>query len=92
MIKHKDGRNDSESLGIKVKSRSSATAEDLLDYMQPLARKKQKIIVIHTRTNDLPNDLNTIRKMKKVIKSIREIEVNQEIQITFFRVINQENN
>lgn len=42
MKKHKDGRNDSESLGIKVKSRSSATAEDLLDYMQPLARKKQK--------------------------------------------------
>ena len=30
--------------------------------------------------------------MKKVIKSIREIEFNQEIQITFFGVINQENN
>lgn len=30
--------------------------------------------------------------MKKMIKSIREIEFNQEIQITFFGVINQENN
>ena len=42
MIKYIHGRNDSESLCIKVKSRSGATAEDLLDYVQPPARKKQK--------------------------------------------------
>ena len=90
MIKHIDGRNDSESLCIKVRSCSGATAGDILDYVKPLARKKPKRIVIHTRTSDLPNDFDTISKMKKVIKSIREIAVNQEIQITFSGVINQE--
>ena len=49
------------------------------------------MLVMHTGTNDLPNDVNTI-KVKKVVQSIRKIDVNQEIQIAFSGINNQEGN
>ena len=42
--------------------------------------------------NDLPNDMNTIKKVKKVVQSIRETHVNQEIQIAFSGIFNREDN
>ena len=42
--------------------------------------------------NDLPDDMNTTKKVKKVVQSIRETDVNQEIQVAFFGIINREDN
>ena len=50
------------------------------------------MLVIQTGTNDLPNDMITIKKVKKVVQSIREINVNQEIQIALSGIINREDN
>ena len=41
------------------------------------------MLVVHAGKKDLPNGMNTINKVKKVVQSIREIDVNQEIQIVF---------
>ena len=83
MIKHVNGRNVSDYMNAKVRSHPGATTEDLTDYVKPMARKKTKMLVIHAGKNDLPNGMNTINKVKKVVQSIREIDVNQEIQIVF---------
>ena len=85
MIKHVSGY-----MNVKVKSHPGATTEDLIDYVKPIARKKPKMLVIYTGTNDLSNEMNTIKKVKKVVQSIREIDVNQEIQIAFSGIINRE--
>ena len=50
------------------------------------------MLVIQTGTNHLPNDMITIKKVKKVVQSIREINVNQEIQIALSGIINREDN
>ena len=92
MIKHVNGRNVSDSMNVKVRSHPGATAEDLVDYVKPIERKKPKMLIIHTGTNDLPDDMNTIKKVKKVVKSIREIHVNQEIEVAFSCIINREDN
>ena len=92
MIKHTTGRNVSDSMNAKVRSHPGATSEDLVDYEKPIAPKKPKMLVIHTGTNDLPDDMNTIKKVKKVVQSIREIDVNQEIQVAFSGTINREDN
>ena len=47
-------------------------------------------MAIHTGANDLPDDMNTIKKVKKVVQSIPEIDVNQEIQVAFYGIINRE--
>ena len=90
MIKHVNSGNVSGYMNLKVKSHPGATTEDLIDYVKPIARKKPKMLVIYTGTNDLSNEMNTIKKVKKVVQSIREIDVNQEIQIAFSGIINRE--
>ena len=46
----------------------------------------------YTGTDDPLNDMNTIKKVKKVIQRIREIDVKQQIQIAFSGFINREDN
>ena len=50
------------------------------------------MLVIHIETKDLTKDMNTTKKVKKVIESIREIDFNQEIQIAFSGIINPVDN
>ena len=90
MIKHVNGRHVSDHANVKVSSHPGATTKDLIDYVKPIALKKPKMLVIHTGRNDLPNDMNTIKKLKTVVQSIREIDVNQEIKIAFSGIINRE--
>ena len=57
------------------------TTDDIIDYVRPIARKKPDMIIIHTSTNDIQNKVNTPQKVRKVITTIKEIDVNNEIQI-----------
>ena len=50
------------------------------------------MLVIHIETKDLTKDMNTTKKVKKVIESIRETDFNQEIQIAFSGIINPVDN
>ena len=92
IMKHINGCNVSDSMNVKVRSHPGATTKDLVDYVKPIARKKPKMLIIHTGTNDLPDDMNTIKKLKKVVQSIHEIDVNQEIKVAFSGIINREDN
>ena len=62
MIKHVNGRNVSDYINVKVRSHPGATTEHLINYVKPIARKKPKMLVIHSGANDLPNDMNTIKR------------------------------
>ena len=48
------------------------------------------MIIIHTGTNDIQNKVNTLQKVRKVITTIKEIDVNNEIQIAFSSVIRRD--
>ena len=58
------------------------TTDDIIDYVRPIARKKPDMIIIHTSTNDIQNKVHTLQKVRNVITTIKEIDVNNEIQIT----------
>ena len=92
VIKSVNGGNVSDYTNVKVRSRLGGTTEDLIDYVKAIAWTKPKMLVIHTGTNDLLNDMNTIKKVKKVIQSIGKIDIQQKIQIAFSGIINWEDN
>ena len=48
------------------------------------------MIIIHTGTNDIQNKVNTLQKVRKVITTIKEIDVNNEIQIALSSVIHRD--
>ena len=45
------------------------------------------MIMIHTGTNEIQNQVNTFQKFRKVITTIKEIDVNNEVQIGVSGVI-----
>ena len=42
MTKHVNGRNVSDSMNVKVRSHPGATTKDLVDYVKPIAPKKNE--------------------------------------------------
>ena len=59
MIKYINTQEISRSSSVKIRSHPGATTEDLIDYVRPTARKKTKMMVIHSGTNDIKNKVNT---------------------------------
>ena len=83
MIKHVNGREVSRDVSVKIRCHPGVTTDDIIDYVRQTARKKPDLIIIHTGTNDIQNKVNTLQKVRKVITTIKETDVNNEVQIAF---------
>ena len=62
---------------------SWSNSNDFADYVRPTVRKKSNLIIIHTGTNYIQNNVNTFQKMRKIISSIKEYDTDDNIKITF---------
>ena len=56
----------------KDETSSSATTIDICDYIKPELRQKPDVVIVHCGTNDIPNNINTVKKIKKMVKEIEE--------------------
>ena len=68
-------------------SHSGTTTEDLTDYAELSIREKSDVIIAHTETNDFTKRVNTIKKVKKVVESIKELERDESIKIGLSSII-----
>ena len=41
-----------------------ATTIDICDYIKPELRQKPDVVIVHCGTNDIPNDINTDKKLR----------------------------
>ena len=55
---------------VKVTANLGATTEDMFDLIKPIVRRKANILLTHTDTNDLTNNVNTIRKVRNIVEYI----------------------
>ena len=90
IIKHANGREVCRNDSVKIRCHPGTTTDDIIDYVRPTARKKPDMIIIHTGTNDIQNKVNTLQKVRKVITTIKENDVNNKIQIAFSSVIHRD--
>ena len=44
-------------------------------------------MLVHTGTNDLTNSVNTISKVRKIVKAVEEMDGNNEIKLGFSSII-----
>ena len=72
---------------IKVITHPGFTSADMLDYIKPIPRRKPDTLIIHTGTNDLTNGVNTIKKVRKLVEIVREIDESEKSKIGFSSVI-----
>ena len=59
----------------------------MLDYIKPIAWRKPDTLIIHTGTSGLTNDANTMKKVRKLVKVVREIDESEKIKISFSSII-----
>ena len=85
LVKHLRGEElCSKKSNVKVITHPGSTIEDVLDYIKPIAQRKPDTLIIHTGTNDLTNGVNTMKKVRKLVKVIRKIDESEKIKIGFF--------
>ena len=60
--------------------------------MKPAMRKKLNILVIHTGTNDIQQEINTMKMVKKLVKAIKGVNSKKQtvLQIIFFGLVQRE--
>ena len=56
-----------------------ATTEDI----KPVIRKKPDAVVIYARTNDLTNGTNTMKQVRKIAKTMQEMEDSGKVGTVF---------
>ena len=47
----------------------------------------KKKLVIHTVTNNLTNGANNIRKLRKIVKCVRDLDIDNKVNIGFSNVM-----
>ena len=72
MIKNITGTGISRSNTVKMRPYPGATTVDICDYIKLELRHKPDVIIIHCGTNDIENEINTVKKIKKLVKEINE--------------------
>ena len=85
MKKHVNGRDISGSHTVKVRPN-----HDLIDYLKSSMRKMPKALVIHTGTNDIQQEINSMTMVRKLVKVIKEIDSEKETEIIFSGLIQRE--
>ena len=85
MIKYVNGREVSRNDSVKVRSHPRPKTNDFIDYVRPTVRKKPNLIIIHSGTYDIQNNVNTLQKIRKVIPSIKEYDTDHNIKIALSR-------
>ena len=78
MVKGLNEYSLSKTQNVKVRSFSGHTTEDGLDNVQPAVQRKLNAIIIHVGTNDVTREINKIKNIRKIVKSIKDCSQNMQ--------------
>ena len=67
---------------VWVKNHPGANTEDILDHLKPTLRRKPELVIIHSGTNDITDDKDTILFLDKAIDLVQKDSPNTEVAIS----------
>ena len=82
------GMNKDSNMIIKIRKYPGASSTDILDHIKPSLRKDPDQILIHAGTNDLTNDQNYLKNVKKIVKLVRETCKDTKLCFSFEEILN----
>ena len=89
-VQHVNGRDISHSRTVEVCPSTEASIYDLMVYAKPAMRKKPRALVIQIANNDIQQEINFMKMVKKLAEVIQEIDSENENEITFPGLIQEE--
>ena len=64
--------NKDENIKVKIRKYPGTCSIDTLDHIKPSSRKAPKQIIIHAGTNNISNNTNYLKNVKKIVKLMKE--------------------
>ena len=87
MVKHITRPGISKHNHVQVKTHSGATTDNIIDYIKPTIHQKPDIVIIHSGTNGLTKDVNTMSSVRKVVAAVKEIDAKGKIKLGFSGIV-----
>ena len=76
---------------VKIPFHPGASTDDLIDQIEAAIRKNSDVVVIYTGTNDLQNNCKIVKKTKKLVIVVKEVDKDNSVKVAFPSIINCEN-
>ena len=83
MLNGMNGKGLSKSRNVKGKNYPGATSEDILDKTDGLLKVKPDCLLAHAGTNDLTNNVNLLKSVKKMVKKVKNSSLNIKLVFSF---------
>ena len=87
MITNITGTGISRDHTIKIRPHPGATSIDMCDYIKPELRHQPDVIILHCGTNAISNEINTLKKLKKLLKEIEGYDIHKKPQVVISSLI-----
>ena len=81
MIKNITETSISRDHTVKIRPHPGARSIDMGDYIKRELRHQPDVIILHCGTNDIWNEINTLKKLKKLLKEIEGYYTQKKPQI-----------
>ena len=72
---------------MKIRPHPEATSIDMCDYIKPELRHQPEFVILHCGTNDISNEINTLKKLKKLLKEIEGYDTHRQPQVVISSLI-----
>ena len=82
ILKNMTGSGLSKDSTVKIRPHPGATTVDMIDYIKPELRHKPDIAILQCGANDITNDVNTVKKIKKLVKETDENDGSTDVVIS----------
>ena len=89
MIRNITSTGISRENTIKIRPIPGATTINICNYIKPELFQKPDAVIVHCRTNDIPNEINTVKKIKKLVKEMEENNHENIPQVLISSIIKQ---
>ena len=83
MIKNITGTGISRDHTVKIRPHPGATSIYMCDYIKPELRHQPDFISLHCGKNDISNELNTLKKLKKLLKEIEGYDTTKSLKLSY---------
>ena len=64
--------------------------KNVISHIKPVVAKKPDVLIVHTGYNDFQDSISTIKKSKKIVVAIKDVNKDNSVQIGFFGIVNRE--
>ena len=87
MINNVTGTGISRDHAVKIRPHHETTSIDVRDYIKSKLRHRPDVIILHYGTNNISNEIKTLKKLKKLLKDIEGYNIHKKPQVVISSLI-----